>query len=702
MAPRIHLIGSAIGAAARAATAAAVVLAGTLLVAGSVASAQEEMPRMEPLNRFPRMMQEYVVTRIRTLDAENCRRIMALDSAEDARAYVEELRGKLPAMFGELPERTPLNARTVGTLERDDFVIENVIFESRPNFPVPANLYLPRNADLPAPAVIVPSGHSLEGKASDYNQAAAQLCARNGMVALAYDPIGQGERLQYPGGDDEDGQKVRWGTVQHNYIGNPQLLVGEFFGTWRAWDGVRAIDYLLTRDEVDPARIGVTGCSGGGTMSTLLTALERRLTMSAPSCYVTSWRRDIENELAADAEQMVPNAHALLVGQHDLLLMNAPDALILLTAAEDFFDQRGSRESYARIEHVYDLLGAADALAYYMGPGGHGYPPAMRDAMVAHFCRAAGLPVVATDESFVEEPQQALWCTQSGQIAELGPTWAWQFTAQRSRELAAQRGKPSSDELIARVREVLDLPERAGPPNARVLRLWNRRGYARAWQSHYVLDTDPLFGAQAVVTKLEDEPRHAEPLTAQAAGLDGSAVLYLPHLSSDAELREDDFVRELETANPAFFACDYRGIGESMPDAVKPDSFASYYGSDYFYAAHATMFGESYVAWRVHDILSTLDWMGAYGYTQVHLVARGYGAIPGALAALLHPSVIRVTLIHPLTSYAEIAEAELYDWPLSAMIPGVLEHFDLPDVYRALAAKQLELIDPIGAEGGEL
>jgi len=656
---------------------------------------------MEPLNRFPRMMQEYVVARIRALDEANLERIMALDDADAARAYVEELRDKLPAMFGELPERTPLSARTVGTLERDDFVIERVIFDSRPNFPVPANLYIPREADFPAPAVIVPSGHSKEGKAADYNQAACQLCARNGMVALAYDPIGQGERLQYPGGDDEDGQKVRWGTLQHNYIGNPQLLVGDFFGTWRAWDGIRAIDYLLTREEVDPTRIGVTGASGGGTMSTLLTALERRITMSAPACYVTSWRRDIENELAADAEQMVPYAHALGVGQHDLLLCNAPDALILLTAEQDFFDQRGAQESFERIEHVYRLLGAEGLPAYYHGPGGHGYPPEMRDALAAHFATAAGVELRASDESFVEEPEEALWCTESGQVAELEPTWAWEFTAERSRELAAQRGEPSGEELIRRVREVLDLPERNGPPDFRVLRYWTQRDYARPHASHFVLDTDPELGAQAVVTKLEDEPRHARPLSAEAAGLDGSAVLYLPHLSSDAEMREDEFVRGLERA-PAFFACDYRGIGESLPDAVKPGSFDSYYGSDYFYAAHATMFGESYVAWRVHDILCTLDWMASFGYADVHLVARGNGAIPGALAALLHPNVTRVTLVHPLRSYAEIAESELYDWPLSTLVPGVLAHFDLPDVYRALEAKGLELVDPVGARFEEL
>ncbi|MEA3403497.1 MAG: acetylxylan esterase [Armatimonadota bacterium] len=657
---------------------------------------------MEPLNRFPRMMQEYLVARIRAVDAANRARIMALEDASQAQQYVAELQAKLPLIFGELPERTPLDSRTVGTLERDDFIVEKIIFHSRPDFPVTANLYLPREAELPAPAVIVPSGHSHEGKAAGYNQAACQILARNGFVALAYDPISQGERLQYPGGDGEDGQKVRWGTHQHNYIGNPQLLVGEFFGTWRAWDGIRAIDYLLTREEVDPSRIGVTGCSGGGTMSTLLTALERRITMSAPSCYVTSWRRDIGNELAADAEQMPPNAHALGVGQHDLLLMNAPEALILLTQEQDFFDQRGSLESYERIEQVYEVLGAQEVLDYYVGPGGHGYPPEMREAMAAHFCAAAGLEFRVGDEAFVEEPEEELWCTESGQVAERDPTWAWQMTAQRSRALAAERGEPSGEELVRRVRELLELPERDGPPDYRVLRLWAQRDHARPYASHFVLETDPEFGAQAVVTKLEDEPRHSRPLSAEAAGLDGTAVLYLPHLSSDAELREDERLRELEEQTPAFFACDYRGIGESMPDAVKPDSFHGYYGSDYFYAAHATMFGESYVAWRVHDVLCTLDWMASFGYDEVHLVARGYGAIPGALAALLHDSVTRVTLIHPLRSYAEIAERELYDWPLSALIPNVLEHFDLPDVYRALEAKKLEMVDPVGARFEEL
>jgi pimeloyl-ACP methyl ester carboxylesterase len=207
-----------------------------------------------------------------------------------------------------------------------------------------------------------------------------------------------------------------------------------------------------------------------------------------------------------------------------------------------------------------------------------------------------------------------------------------------------------------------------------------------------VLETDPEFGAQAIVTKLEDERRAARPLPGK-----GPAVLYLPHLSSDQELREDELLREMQGENEAFFACDYRGIGESRPVTCRPDTFFHLYGSDYHYASYALVFGESYVAWRVHDVLCTLDWMAALGYEQVHLVARGWGSIPGALAAILDDRVETVTLINSPTSYSEIAETKMQQWPLSAMLPDVLEQFDLPDVYRELGSKQLRMIEPWNA-----
>jgi hypothetical protein len=95
-------------------------------------------------------------------------------------------------------------------------------------------------------------------------------------------------------------------------------------------------------------------------------------------------------------------------------------------------------------------------------------------------------------------------------------------------------------------------------------------------------------------------------------------------------------------------------------------------------------------------LLRVLDWLGEYGYSDVHLAARGWGAIPGTFAAVLHDRVKQVTLKHALTSYANVAESEEYDWPLSSFVPGVLRYFDLPDCYAALATKQLRQIEPAG------
>src|SRR6185312_4374268 len=175
--------------------------------------------------------------------------------------------------FGPLPPRTPLNARVTGSLERGAYRVEKVLFESRPGFPVAANLYLPAGTGK-RPAVVGACGHWPDGKAALQYQAFAQGLARQGYVVLIFDPIGQGERLQYPDANLR-GTLPPGGVAEHLRAGAQMQLVGEFLGTWMAWDGIRALDYLLTRPEVDPTRVGVTGNSGGGTQTSWLCALDR-------------------------------------------------------------------------------------------------------------------------------------------------------------------------------------------------------------------------------------------------------------------------------------------------------------------------------------------------------------------------------------------------------------------------------------------
>ncbi|MHC4332136.1 MAG: alpha/beta hydrolase family protein, partial [Planctomycetota bacterium] len=251
-------------------------------------------------------------------------------------------------------------------IERDTYKVEKIIFESRPNFLVTANLYIPKGRTFPLPGVVGTCGHSSNGKASEFYQSFSQGLARQGYVVLIYDPIGQGERLQYP--DEDLKSRVGVGVREHLYAGNQQFLVGEFIGSWRAWDGMRALDYLLSRDEVDPKHIGVTGNSGGGTMTTWLCGVEPRWTMGAPSCFVTTFRRNMENELPADTEQCPPRALALGLDHSDFLAAMAPKPVIVLAKEKDYFDARGAEEAYARLVNLYRLLGAEQNIDLFIGP----------------------------------------------------------------------------------------------------------------------------------------------------------------------------------------------------------------------------------------------------------------------------------------------------------------------------------------------
>ncbi len=281
----------------------------------------DEQIVLQPLNRFPRMVQEAFVSRVRDIDRQRNARLEQITSREQAEAYVQQVREKIRESFGPFPERCPLNARVTGVLERDGYRIENVVFESRPGFFVTGNLYLPTDVPTPRPGVVGTCGHSDNGKAAAPYQAFSQGLVKQGYVVFIYDPISQGERLQYV----DAALKSRYGAGvrEHLQAGNQQFLVGEFLGSWRAWDGIRALDYLLSRPEVDHAHIGVTGNSGGGTMTTWLSGLDDRWTMSAPSCFVTSFRRNLENELPADTEQCPPLALALKLDHEDFLAARA-------------------------------------------------------------------------------------------------------------------------------------------------------------------------------------------------------------------------------------------------------------------------------------------------------------------------------------------------------------------------------------------
>jgi len=674
----------------------------TLLYTGTVqAASSSDGGSLVPLNRFPRMVQEYFVESVHRVEQQANRRRAALKRRADAEAYVREVRERIQQSFGPWPEKTPLKPRITGVVERDLYKIEKIIFESQPNFLVTANLYVPKGRTFPLPGVVGTCGHSANGKAAEAYQSFAQGLARQGYVVLIYDPIGQGERLQYP--DEDLKSRIGVGVREHLYAGNQQFLVGDFFGSWRAWDGIRALDYLLTREEVDPKHIGVTGNSGGGTMTTWLCGVESRWTMAAPSCFVITFRRNLENELPADTEQCPPRALALGLDHSDFLAAMAPKPVIILAKEKDYFDARGAEEAYRRLSGLYNLLGAGKNVGLFIGPGYHGYSQESREAMYHWFNRATGISDVQSEPELVIEKDETLWCAPRGQVCELNSRPVYSFTKAKSQALAKKRRSNLSGPALKRrivkalrLREWESLRAKKAIPEYRILRNWRSRGYPMRYWTTYTIETEP--GIFAVVYRLSDERLMSRPPRGQKR-----AILYISHQSSDAELRAEPLVRELLEAEPdsAFYACDVRGIGESQPNTCNQNSFLDPYGSDYFYAIHSIMLDRPYVGQRTYDLLRVLQWLESNGHDEVHIVAKGWGALPATFAAVLSDQVKQVTLKNALTSYSDIAESETYTWPLSTLVPDILESFDLPDCYRALQNKKLKQIDPWGADGAK-
>jgi hypothetical protein len=414
--------------------------------------------------------------------------------------------------------------------------------------------------------------------------------------------------------------------------------------------------------------------------------------MAAPSCFVTSFRRNLENELPADTEQCPPRVLAMGLDHEDFIAALAPKPVVLLAKEADFFDVRGTEEAFAHLRKIYKLLGAEENISLFIGAGGHGYEKESREAMYRCFNKATGVSKSDAEPQLTIEKNEDLWAAPAGRVCDVPSKPLREFTRDRSRELATKRKKLDRSDLLRATAELLKLPVRTGVPHVRILRSLHGRNHPFPNATVYAVETEPDI--QAVVYRLSKTHHEARP----PAGIP-RAILYVSHQSADAELRDEPLVKQLIAEEPdsAFYSCDVRGIGESRPNTCDAGSLLQPYGSDFFYAIHSIMLDEPYAGGKTHDVLCVLDWMRACGHKEIHLAARGWGAIPATFAALQFDAVTRVTLKGALASYSEIAESEDYSWPLSCFVPSVLAMFDLPDCYRTLESKALRLIEPAGA-----
>ncbi len=631
--------------------------------------------------RLREQLSDYTLKRaFAQLDARQAS--VATWTAEDARARKAQFREKFIRALGGFPEKTPLNARVTGVIEHPDYRIEKIIFESQPRFFVTANLYIPKKGKGPFPAILFPLGHEDGAKSHDTWQQILVTFARKGYVCLAWDPLGQGERVQIFDAD-LGGSKAPPSTTEHTILGTQTLLAGDPLARYTIWDGIRALDYLVSRPEVDPKRIGCTGNSGGGTHTAYLSALDDRIQVAAPSCFITTWRRLLLSIGPQDAEQCVPPFLGDGLDHADFIHAFAPKPYMMLSAIQDFFSITGARETYAEAKRVYGLLGASDKIAMTEADDGHGYSKPRRLASYKWFDKW----LKGVDETTIEEPvvprrEEELWATKTGQVVpELNSETV--FSLNRARVQQFHHGMATPEQ----VRHLIGYERMEGAPVVKPFGVLQRDGY-----------------------RIEKLTYLSEP------GIEVPALLYVPesatqkhpaviYVNSDGKSAQPGDLESMVKQGLVVLSIDARGFGETRDRSAADSASWSRYFGDYGNAMTSMLEGKTLTGGRAVDISRALDLLSSrpeVNPQQIYGAARKFGGVAMLHAAALDSRIKRLALEETLESYQSVVDHRLSRGVLEHIVPGALRYYDFPALVQMMGTRPVVIVDAVDPMGIEV
>ena len=639
----------------------------------------------------------YLLRQCREHSWRRRQKLASFASRADWEEHCRSVGERFRAALGPMPDRTPLHSQCTGALERDGYVVEKLVIESQPNFYVTANLYRPPEVQEPAPAILNPVGHWADSKAEGVVQARGIGLARRGYVALIYDPLGQGERSQY-WDTETDSDPIPVSTSQHASVSNPCYLIGQTVINHMVWDGVRMLDYLETRPEVDAGRIGCTGASGGGTYTMFTTAFDPRIRAAVPVCAISSYERLLSEERIGEQCQNPAATYRDDLDMADLLMCTAPTAVQIIVTTYDFFPLVGAREVYLDLKNCYSGLGIPLRANLVEEPAHHDYNKTMREAMYAWFDRWLEHDGGdAAEPTYSPERPEDLWCTETGQVlTSLGGETVISLNRARSRSVSAPSGplKTAADAERSRKRVLSAVPE--------VLGYAGRPAFSEA-TSLRESSVDGLKVEEVVFETAADLP--VPGLVFHPSGAGPHPTLLLIHdRGKGTEEGPDGLMPALARAGHLVIAIDLRGWGETAwrrKVAYESDDFGLL-GSDSMLANVCYLLGTWALTQRVSDTIRALDVFGGrddVDASRLRVVGRGVGALVAYHAAALDSRIMCVAVYEVLASYRSIVEADRYTHPVAGFVPGVLAHYDLPDLVGALAPTPVLIANPLDAEG---
>jgi cephalosporin-C deacetylase-like acetyl esterase len=639
--------------------------------------------------------------------------------AEDRQALV---RKKITSLIGTLPQRTALNVKLMGVAQADGFCIQKLILDSQPGFHIPALLYLPggHQAAQKLPAILISPGHAANGKVSDYTSAA--IFARNGFIVLSYDPIGQGERLQYPNPKDPNESMATRPTGEHGEASLQPILIGDTLDRYMLWDAMRGIDYLSSLPQVDSKRIGAFGCSGGGAITALLGAIDTRVAAIAVACYTTSFHTLLPVLGPQDGEQSIPHFIALGFDFPDWIELAAPRPYAVVATYSDMFPFAGARSTVIEARRFYSLFDPSSAgvpsgtgspavpptpagptlnadttnkiprsapLQFITGPGHHGALGPIMGDIVGFFIRNlkpgadASHPILPPPVNGVlgpmgtptSLPKEALQVTSTGQVATSYPGSETVFTLNRRRaaKILPVNSRPLTGQKLAEaIREATETSVRADAPTFDAALLSAKTG-------------DLTLPSSTGIDL------HGELYVPSTSGRHPAVILLVPDsINGNRPIDRSNKIRfeTLAAAGNIVLAITPRPSPPGADDMKSP-----ILGPFYLLSLRADLVSRTLVGMRIDDVARITDYFASrpdVNPARITATASGHMGLVLLHAAVLDPRLKHISVDHVLTSYRSLIDGPMPIGAPEDIIPGVLLHYDIPDLVRSLGARLTE------------
>ena len=617
--------------------------------------------------------------------------IAGLKDGDDWRMRQEQVKIKLNELVGPFPSKNPLNPKVTGVIRKKGYRIEKIIYESMPEFYVTGCLFVPDGIKGKAPAVLNVIGHNQDSFRAELYQTVIHNLVKKGIIVFAIDPPGQGEHVQYH--EPEIGfSSVGYSVIEHCYFGNQCFLTGSSAARYFIRDGIRAIDYLLTLKFVDPERIGVTGFSGGGTISSYLAAFDDRIKVSVPCSWATASRRQLETKGAQDAETEFISAVAEGITLEDLLEVRAPKpTLLTFVSRDEYLSLQGAREAFGEALKAYEALGGKDNLELVEDDSKHWMTPKIRTAIYGFFMKHFNLK-----GSPEEEPVEIL------SAGELTVTPTGQISTSYGGKMIFDVNKDEAEKLIENLKTARK--DQALHLKSVQVKAKEISGFIQPVD----IDTDPFING-----RYQRDGYHIEKLALKGEGDyiipfllfiphddkgRHSGIIYLHPDGKDSDSKPGGKIEQLVKNGYIVAAVDPLGSGETKNTAIR-DLATGY---------TALLIGRSVVGIQAADICRIAHYLG----TRDDIDPSGTGALginemclPLIHAAAFDKSIKNVILSGSLISYSSVAINRFYRIGLTERegggthhpyevgfswgIAGVLKGYDLPDLIACISPRKI-------------